>query len=248
MKHFVALAFLAIGISVANAAPPDDLLQFIRCNDQSDSLKRLACYDGATKKILGKKGGAALTASIAEAQRIEMLKVEEEKAANERARIERDAASAAAVERAKVVSDSKDVLAAIRKFQIKIQTGMSYQDYTTALSDLKFSVSQFTEGSTAQKIFGSRVYLGLLIEDYDTAQAVWRRRIDKHRHGWAWYDFIEPDDDLFSSLQRSYPAVSNTRVIDRGLDKGFLIDGVVEVIWAAAEQRVLELKSRLGSP
>jgi hypothetical protein len=184
-KHFFILAIISTN-SFGQAAQTTQ-----NCTSIVDSSARLACFDSVGKKTPKiTKGTVSPEQQLLEKKRAEdeKFRAEEEsrirleQAARQKADEENRASAekiqiAAQLEKQKLQQLAKDVLRSLRKFENRIETGISYKDYPSAFSDARFEVKSFVDSSEGKKLQNFSQYCHDAITNYTDAQAVWRQKI-----------------------------------------------------------------------
>lgn len=126
---------------------------------------------------------------------------------------------------AKAQISAKDTYKSVRKLQTKIETGISYQNYSPALADAKFEVSLFAESSAAKEFPEFTTHLKNAMVYYDTANTVWQIKFDSHSK------FVE-DSNTVNALMAIYPKLERIENI------GLHIDSSISALWGAASEEI----------
>jgi hypothetical protein len=96
---------------------------------------------------------------------------------------------------------AKEAVVAFKKLQNKIETGISYRDYSPAVADAKFPAKLFLESAEAKKEPDLAESLSKIANHYDSAIAVWEYKFSGDRDcpsGWI----CEP---ILSNVKKIYP-------------------------------------------
>ena len=203
----------------------------VSCANIKDKVKRLECYDSQPKKGVkkGNKQGAIDDEQRAAAQ----LATQEQ----DKLKIEADKASAKAEqELAKAEAAARDALKSIRRLQAKVQTGISYRDYSPALADAKLEVSMFVESSSGKKFPEFASLLSRAIGHYDVANNLWKIKFVE-RYAWL------TDKEVTRSLMAIYPEIAASKQERVNLH----IEETVMRIWGAASKDIDQATKLLGS-
>lgn len=201
MKLRIALIFL----TCVNTSVHADLSQ---CEGTRDAKKRLACYDSLAKQ----------------SAKLKIMEADKERAAQDekqRAGVER-----LAKEKEKALGSATDALKALKRFEARVSTGVSYKDYSAPLGEAKFEVSQFAE-SPAGKIFPEVAEaLNGAIKHYLTAGDVWRVRFSS---GGRISDLMPrfESPELYDMIVSKYSLTSYD-------GRGILYSAALPVIWIYA--------------
>lgn len=220
-----------------------------KCLGISDPTKRIECYDNIakspTKKTTNKKLNAAererMASEVAAKEAIEKERkaAEEEHLAAEKAQAEK--LSKEKERHAKAISAAKDVLKSLKKLETRVETGVSYRDYPSVLSDAKFEVKTFLGSEYSKELPEFTTAVTRAIEHFDAALSLWSHKFE----GGRVRDYIMPlwdrekavVEDLFSD----YPSLRRTAWDGKGL----YIDPALSVIWGAASKKIQKSTSLL---
>lgn len=224
---------LAIAVIICIAfAPPawaENVSGSISCANIKDTVKRLECYDSQSKKGVKKsnKQGAIDDEQRAAAQ----LATQEQ----DRLKIEADKASAKAEqESAKAEAAARDALKSIRRLQTKVQTGISYRDYSPALADAKLEVSMFVESSSGKKFPEFASLLSRAISHYEVANTLWKIKFTG-RYPWL------TDKEAIKSLMAMYPEIAASKE-----ERVHIVETMMR-IWGAASKDIDQATKLLSS-
>lgn len=219
----VALGVVSATLSSAVFASPLAGLQ--ECQSIKNSAKRAECFDKQTQIMVREENEKK--------QREEI-----ERAEAERAKIEAEKLAAAEAEKLKVISSAKEVIRSLRKFENRIETGISYRDYPSIFSEARFDVKSFSDSILASKIPEFNAHCLKAIENYSDAQAVWRQKItDSNRYSG---DVIYTDWNLVDMVTSKYPATSAARN-GRSMRASY----AMQVIWAEASANIRKAEDAL---
>lgn len=129
---------------------------------------------------------------------------------------------------------TKDAVLALKKLQVKVETGISYRDYASAVADAKFPVKLFLESSESKNDVGLSSSLQKAIEHYEFANSVWNVKFSCGR---GVTDYMHPgcDSDIFYKIKRDYPSVPIQTFWGQ---ESLVIDGAVLIIWNKAKEEV----------
>ena len=129
---------------------------------------------------------------------------------------------------------AKDAVMALKKLEVKVGTGISYIDYSTAVADAKFPVKLFLESSESKSEAELSSSLQKAIEHYEFANSVWHIKftcgttITEYMHAGCNYS-------IFSKIMRDYPSVIVHSTFGQ---KSIGIDNAIVTIWEKAAQEV----------
>ena len=129
---------------------------------------------------------------------------------------------------------ANDAVLALKKLQVKVETGISYQDYAPALADAKFPVKLFLEGSESKNDVSLSSALQKAIEHYEFANRVWNV---KFSCGTSVTNSMYPgcDQDIFYKIKFDYPSVPIRKTFGQ---ESLSIDFAVLMIWNKAKEEV----------
>jgi hypothetical protein len=220
-----------IAITLVLPARADNVLDPTSCANIKESVKRLDCYDLQSKKSTKKENRKG---SIEDDKRAVALRAAQEE---ERARQEAEKASVQAEqELAKAEAAARDALKSLRRLQAKVQTGISYRDYSPALADAKLDVSLFAESASAKKFPEFANLISQAIKHYDIANGLWKIKFAE-RYAWL------TDQDATQSLMAMYPEIARSKQTGVNLH----IEESVMMIWRAASKDI-EQATKLLAP
>jgi hypothetical protein len=222
-------AIICIGLALPAWA--ENVSGSVNCADIKDTVKRLECYDSQPKK--GVKRSNKKEAANDEKRVAAELAIQE----RDKLKIEADRASAKAEqELAKAEVAAKDALKSVRRLQAKVQTGISYRDYSPALADAKLEVTMFVESSSGKKLPEVAKLLSRAIGHYDIANSLWKIKFTE-RYAWL------TDKDVTKTLMAMYPEIAASKEERVNLH----IEESVMMIWKAASKDIDEATKLLGS-
>jgi hypothetical protein len=103
-----------------------------------------------------------------------------------------------------VGSDSKKnagdkAVRALQKLQARVEVGISYQDYTSALEDTKSEVNLFLQSPEAKKRLELTMTIEKAMRHYQAVTDVWKWKVDRHD------STIPADYWLWEFLLKTYP-------------------------------------------
>jgi len=96
---------------------------------------------------------------------------------------------------------AKEAVMALKKLQIKVETGISHRDYAPAVAEAKFPTKLFLESAESKKEPDLAESLSKIINHYDSAIAVWEYKFSGDRNcpsGWI----CEP---MLSNVKKIFP-------------------------------------------
>jgi hypothetical protein len=127
-----------------------------------------------------------------------------------------------------VGSDSKKnagdkAVRALQKLQARVEVGISYQDYTSALEDTKSEVNLFLQSPEAKKRLELTMTIEKAMRHYQAVTDVWKWKVDRHDSTipadyWLWEFLLKTYPNLkeensrwWDKLKERDPAFSNSR-------------------------------------
>jgi len=117
----------------------------------------------------------------------------------------------------------KEAVRALQKLQARVEVGISYRDYTSALGDAKSEVNLFLQSPGAKKRLELSMAIEKAMRHYQTVTDVWKWKIDKHDSTipvdyWLWEFLLKTYPNLkeensrwWDKLKERDPAFSNSR-------------------------------------
>lgn len=173
------------------------------CESLSDAQRRLACYDKQAKKIKIRPNPEA-----------EKRQAEEELRAKQKA---------------KALSDASEALKALRRFESRVDTGISYRDYSAPLADAKFEVAQFVRSAEGAMLPDVVSALNKAVGHYSIAGELWRVRFSGSRPRDHFARFDSPA--LYDILTGTYGMVPKS-------DLGILYKAALSSLWIDASYEI----------
>ncbi len=128
---------------------------------------------------------------------------------------------------------AKEALLALKKLEVRVESGISYRDYSSAVADAKFPVKLFLESSDSKNDNALSSAFQKAVEHYDFANSVWGQKFSCA--GGSDVLFPECGFNMFSKLKRDYPTIPISTDSSGELVK---IDTAILGIWKAASQEV----------
>lgn len=133
---------------------------------------------------------------------------------------------------------AKDALMALKKLEARIQGGVTYRDYGSALGEAKFPLNLYFESSEAKKYSDLSSSLRNAMYHYDVASRVWEFKMGRPPSRGR---FINVNSDLGKYLEKSYPNVKTDALSELkifGKDSTYDADLVLRLIWKDASKEV----------
>lgn len=212
-------------MTMSSAAFTATLTGLQECQAIKNSAKKAECFDKLTQKMMREDNE-------------KKQKEEIERTEAERAKIEAAKLAVAEAEKLKVISSAKEVIRSLRKFENRIETGISYRDYPSVFSEARFDVKTFIDGDNASKIPGFDLHCLDAIDNYTDAQSVWRQKItDADRYS---NDVIYSNWNLVDMVTSKYPSTSAARS-GRSMKASF----AMQVIWSEASANIRKAEDAL---
>jgi hypothetical protein len=228
----------ALLLAVASSTNASDQNPYERCPPIKDSGKRLQCFDAAFKQ-------ASIASQQAEAEKVTRAKEDFAKA--EAARGDK-----ATKERGDAVAAAKEALKGLKKLQVRVETGVSFKDYPTILSDARFEVRQFNDSTAAKQLPEVASAINSAIRHYERAKELWNYKFAGKAVTNA---VVSTDTDVqmagggLNVVRRVNPAreaYMDSLASDYGLVitapdrdyKHLYIDSTLAVIWAAGSKDI----------
>ena len=106
---------------------------------------------------------------------------------------------------------AKEAVRALQKLQARVESGISYRDYGSALGDAAFEVKLFLQTSEAKDKPELARPIALTLEHYKMAGSVWDFKVNSGR--WriygkrAIYFFLNDERGTIEALSRAYPGI-----------------------------------------
>jgi len=151
-NSLIILALMFCFIKTTDAATITGLQE---CQSIKNTAKKAECFDKQTQKIIKEE--------TERKQREEIAKVDAEKVAAEEKKIFEDK---------KKIEKAQKLLQVVRRFQTRVQTGVSYREYFTVLSDPKFEVQEYIRQSGADFPEFTKI-ISTAMDYYDAAGKIW---------------------------------------------------------------------------
>ena len=181
----------------------DEYSDIAKCASVKEALRRLDCYDAISEKAVSAGAG------VSDAERAERIK------------------------KIDLTTRANVALSAVKRFQTKLQTGLSYRDYSSALADAKFEVRQFIDNKSSVDAPDFIHMLNVIVRHYDLANTVWSKRFIGAS---AAHEFLWDDPNLIDRLGREYPRMSVAK-----FDQGINVKVALQVIWNTASEDIGKL-------
>ncbi|MEW6615015.1 MAG: hypothetical protein AB1401_06065 [Thermodesulfobacteriota bacterium] len=135
---------------------------------------------------------------------------------------------------------AKEAILALKKLQVKVQTGITYKEYSPAVAEAKFPVIVFLESPEGKLDTALSAYLSKAVRHYDNAISVWGIKFSSRRVESRIY--ADKNRELFEAVIRMYP---DSPVNVTGYTKQSYIDigEMLSFIWTKAS---IELEKASG--
>ncbi len=226
------LIYIIIVASIFHIVNAETLTGLQECQAIKNATKKAECFDKVTQKMIKEENERKIKEEVSKVE-AEKAKVEIEKA-----KAEAEIAEAIRVEKIRFSSSAKEVLKSLKRFENRIQTGITLKDYPAVFSDTKFDVKNFIQGKNSSNIQNFNLYCLKAIDNYEDVQAVWNQKIrDSHRYN---SDEIYSNFALVDEVKRKYPAtVAATR--GRAMSSSF----AMQVIWSEASANIRKAEEAL---
>lgn len=217
MRILIVLIFCQMSF----LAHADVLSELRTCRKDSDLLRRLKCYDDV---YIPEKIEAVLPTPTQTKGKKGNERVLTEQVAQKNGPPSSDS------------SEIREALKAVKKFQAKVRTGISYRDYSSPLSDAVFAVSELSEQSVKSNPEAVRA-LQKAVEHYRFAGEVWRVKFLGSRVSDIYSRFESPS--VFDRLMGDYyPAINEAAVTDRGSGPTVYYNVALQIIWSSASEEI----------
>lgn len=134
-----------------------------------------------------------------------------------------------------------DTITAFSKLDAKIEIGMNFRDYSTAVGDLNFSYKEFADGRDAEKFPTVKAKLGAALTRYVEANMIWGSNIGSDE---ALYH-----KDLVASITSRYPEAAESEhsggatIVTGG---GLRVRKLLPIYWRKASSEVMDAKKALS--
>ncbi len=131
---------------------------------------------------------------------------------------------------------SKDAYNALKKLEAKIQTGISFKEYSPALGDAKFEVNMFSESAEAKEKPRLKEIFNRTMGHYEEAGMVWRYRFAGKSVPNCMVPSEQGGDDsaLIEQISRTYPS---TRLKIDSMGR-LWYDDALKAIWQEASEEL----------
>jgi hypothetical protein len=236
------LCLLAFACFFSAMAWGQDTAELNQCTSIKENARRLRCFDKAAAAFIEAERQRQIkeevdrrVRDIEVAARLEAAEKEAKgKAAVDAALEAKTRAEEVAALKAKqqrFAATANDALRALRRLTTRIETGISYRDYSPALSEAKLEVRTFADGAHASTNPELTERLGIAIAHFDLAHVVWQERFRSYGRP---LDLLY-DQNLSQRLAAAYPAMDSAKDSSTGR---LLIQAAVTVIFKSAAQEV----------
>jgi hypothetical protein len=159
LKKTFGFFLISLGLLIPNISYSDTINDLQNCKKIKESQKRLACFDLASTVAI------AVDESIKE----NLKKSQADKASVENLKKSQADAS--------LKQSMLEVLQAMRKMSSRVETGISYKDYSAPLSDLVFALESLLKNPAADKVAQFTNAATDTINHYKNARGFWERQI-----------------------------------------------------------------------
>lgn len=134
---------------------------------------------------------------------------------------------------------AKEAIMALKKLQARIQSGISYRDYSSALGEAKFPVNLFQESKEAPRNIKLTESIARTMKHYEQAGAYWNYKFSIWEYG------IGKDDE--QEIIAIYPDADKDSMNEGARISGCVyIERLLPVVWRAASKE-LAIASNLYS-
>ena len=245
MRKFISiLLFLLFFInSTAHAQTLDEINL---CTEQKVAAKRLNCFDSLVIKV-NKEFRDKTNREREEAERkvVRDREEAEKKAVRDREEAERQVKQKEddlkKAENEKILSSARRMLSALKRLETRVETGVSYRDYPSIVSDADFEVKQFSNE------FGPRlpdVGLNALkaMSDYQYVLAVWRMKFNQSSPSGRRPNEWVHEQSQIQAVLSAYPSAYSARLSDGTLS----IDRVLSIVWAEGSKKIKDVEQALS--
>lgn len=232
MKIFT-LVFLFF--SICSSVQAETLDELNLCTAQKVASKRLSCFDALVIKV----NKDTKEKTILEREEADKKVIRDKEEAEKQAKQKEDDLKKA--ENEKVFSAARRMLSALKRLETRVETGVSYRDYPSIVSDADFEVKQFSSE------FGPRlpdVGLNALkaMSDYQYVLAVWRMKFNQtSQSGRRPNEWVHEQSQIQAVLS-AYPSAYSARLGDGTL----YIDRVLSIVWAEASNKIKDVERALS--
>ena len=228
--------------SASNAETLDDLNS---CAEQKVPARRLVCFDDLVIKA-NKEFREKIVRNREEAanKAIRDREEAEKKATRDREEVEKQAKQKEIelrrAENEKIIAAARKMLSALKRIETRVETGVSYRDYPSIVSDADYEVRQFSS-EYGPKL--PQVGLGAVkvIADYQYVLSVWKIKFNqtspsgRRPNEWVW------EASQIQAVLSAYPSAISARLSDGTLS----IDRVLSIVWAEASSKIKDVERAL---
>ena len=139
------------------------------------------------------------------------------------------------VETEKITSAAKEPMKALRKLQSRVQTGISYKEYPSAVSDAKYEVTSYVR-EYGEKTPSYSKYLNDALTKYNDAVTAWNYKFESGR-----VEQLIWSIGTVNAFKHKYPELSAAETTG-----GLRIDSVLQILWGLASNDIDSAQSELS--
>jgi hypothetical protein len=125
-----------------------------------------------------------------------------------------------------------EAITALKKLQMKCETGLLYNDYLPALTEAKTPVMAYIESPASKNTPEFSEALGSALEHYELAGSIFEYMF----HAGAGQHFVSSQDPtLFHKIQRAYPEL---HIYEQKDESGFSYAEAIQIMWTRAASQI----------
>lgn len=224
MKKPQLMVFLVFFASLSGAHSNAATLSGLQeCQAIKNAAKKADCFDKQTQKMLKEESDKKYKEEVAKAE-AEKKASEEKRLAEEKYKIEK----------------AQKILQIVMRVKNRIETGISYRDYSSAISDPKFEVTSYSRESQYDiPDFSSNLLKSM--EYYEAAGMIWRFKFTPGTNSVAC--LTEQKQFIDSILGGEY--IRRSATLHCG--EGPVIDDALQAAWRKASFYISEAESNLNN-
>ena len=131
---------------------------------------------------------------------------------------------------------AKEAVMALKKMEARVQSGISYRDYSSALGEAKFPVNMFIESADAKKYPELAGSIQTVMKHYEYTGDIWnekmaRRPVTNMYVGMIQKGFVEINSDRGREIARLYPETLQS-------GQYYVMDSLFQQIWRTASNEL----------
>jgi len=125
---------------------------------------------------------------------------------------------------------AKEAIYALKKLEARVQSGISYRDYSSALGEAKFPVNMFIESADAKKAPELTASINKAMAHYEFVGAIWNAKFSSD-NPYLKGGFIEEGSSLGLRIHELYPQAESEK-------NYYFADELFRIIWAEASKEL----------